>query len=138
MNNWIMLAFISLLLTGIGNFCFKLATNAGQSPLTVVMIVFLVDLTIAAFIWLFLKPPVTPGIGPIGWPIAAGVTAGLGVLFLILAIGKPEAKAGIATAIMNANFALVAVLSWVFCQEALNIKQIAGLLAILGGIALLI
>lgn len=135
--HWMTLAFCSLVLTGLGNFCIKWATSAGQSPWVVVIGAFMINALLAVGVWLWMRPTVVWAPVPIGATVLTGLGTGLGVLLLVRAIGQPGSQAGVATAVMNANFALVTLLAWLVFQETLSLKQLCGLAAMIIGLILL-
>lgn len=136
--SWIQLALLSFLFMGLGNFLAKLATEAGQSALAILTLIFITDVFIAGALLFFKRPEFVSSAPALGWSVASGILLGLGLYFMIAAMGLPGAKTGLVTALMNANFVLVTVLSYVLLQETLTLKQILGLLAILGGMILMI
>lgn len=138
MKTWILYGLLSMLLMGVGNFLLKLAGNAGLPMSGVLGIVFLTQALFGLGMLFILKPDLTSaGSGPF-IAIAGGLLLGTALTFLVLAFDQPDAKTGITVALLNTNFALVTVLGAVFLQEALTIKQLAGLGVILAGIFLLI
>ncbi len=136
--SWVAIAFCSLLVMGLGNFFLKLASQTGISSFASIVIVFFTDAILAALIVLAKKPELFSSQAGLLWSVAGGICTGLGILLLIIAFGAPGSKTGVATAIMNANFALVALLGFFILKEALSIKQIMGLVAILAGMILLV
>jgi len=136
--SWIVLALLSFLLMGVGNFLIKLAANAGQPSVTILTLIFLTDVIVAGTLLIVRKPDFAWSVPAVGWSIAAGLFLGFGLYFMIVAMSMPEAKTGIVAALMNANFVLVSLLGFVLLQETLTLKQVAGLAAVLGGMLLLL
>lgn len=138
MMNWLTLALLSLLLMGLGNFCFKMAASVGQGALAATVISCVAQLALGLLAWCWLKPSVQWQSASLAWPALAGLLIGGGLLCLVLAMARPGAPAGVAVAMMNTNFLIVAALSWFCFGEALSPRQLAGLLTVLGGLALLV
>jgi len=140
---WLLCSLGCLLLTGSGNFVLRLAGTQGLSSLAIGFIVFAVHIVLTGLmLWLF--PKVIPEISahldkPAGWQ-SIGYSC-LGALlfassFIVLVTGlnSPGAKAGLVIGVLNTNFVLVSLLAWMILGEALNWKQIAGVVLMIFGI----
>lgn len=136
--NWVALSFASLLLMGAGNFFAKLATNHGLSGYAVTAIIFVVDFIVALVILAIRKPALAEHPTGLLYAFLAGVGLAGALLLLIVAYSRPDVHTGTATAIMNTNFALVALLSLIFLGEPVSARQWVGFAAIVGGMFLLI
>ncbi|MBX2860565.1 MAG: EamA family transporter [Vampirovibrio sp.] len=139
--HWIPLALLALLSMGLGNFILKLATHLGYQSLHATLLVFLATGLMGLILWVLYRPTLsnlTANIPGAAMAVLAGILLAIGVWLLILAYAHPQAKTGVATALLNSNFALVVLLSYVFLQETLTLKQFVGLGAVLAGILLLV
>ncbi len=138
MATWVFYSLLALLLGGLGNFMTRLAHTQGQSSLSVVTVIFLTNFIFGATLWALNKPNLLVSPKGLLTSLLAGVFLSGMVVCLNAAFSQPGAKTGIATALLNANFALVTLLSFFILKETLSIKQVFGLLTILGGMLLLI
>lgn len=136
--NWIVLSLLSLLFIGLGNFCFRMSTLAGQNVLIATALSYLAQIVFGVVIVVVLKPPLNISTSAIAWPVAAGLLVGAGGLCMMQALAKPGVQAGVPVSIMNANFVLVGIMAWIFLHQPLSGKQILGFLIILGGLVLVI
>ncbi len=138
MASWIFYSLLALCLAGGANFLMRFSQVQGQSSLAVITTVFLTNILFGLAMLIFFKPDFTASPKGLISSVIAGLLLGGMTLCLNLAFSQPEAKTGIATALLNTNFALVTLLSFFILKETLSIKQIFGLLTVLAGTFLLI
>lgn len=136
--SWLVFSLLSLVLLGIGNFCFRMAAGAGQSPLAATAVGYVFQAALGIIVFLALKPVLNTNGTALFWPMLAGVCIGLGILCMVFAFGKPEANAGVVATLTNANFMVVATLAWLVLGQPFSIKQLLGFAVILGGLFLII
>lgn len=138
MMTWWMYAFCSFVLLGLGNFGFRLASLAGQNPIAAILVGYVAQCLLGVAVFLLLKPEINWQWPALLCPMAAGLVIGLSLLSMITAFGKPGAHPGVVVAIMNTNFLLVSLLTWLVLKQPLSIKQLLGFVVILGGMTLVI
>lgn len=136
--SWVMWSVISLGLMTLGNMFARMAGLAGQSAFGIVVVIFFVNLFLASTILITQKPDVLAHPQGVVWSVLAGLGTGSALICLMIAYTTPGSQTGVATAIMNSNFALVALLSFIFLKEVLTFKQVIGLVVILLGMGLLV
>lgn len=132
---WLGWAFAAFFLMGLANIGMKAAAVRGLSPAAVLLGVVLGETPLALAEWLRRG---RPGLGPAGgpWAVGAGIATGIALIFLGEAFAR-GAKGGIAVAVMNANFILVALAAWFLFKESLDAGKLLGLGLTLAGLWLL-
>lgn len=132
---WISWAFAAFFVMGIANFGMKAASVKGLSPTAVLMGVMAGELPLVLAEWLRRGRPAFSG-GGITWAVLSGVATGIALIFLNEAFAR-GAKGGLAVAVMNANFILVALAGWFLFKESLDAGKLLGLGLTLMGLWLL-
>jgi len=135
------LGLLTMMLFGVTNFLLKLAAHVGWQPLNAVKRLWLSAGTcgLLGLAYVFLTDRGLAGLP--SWPLrgaalAAGLTLGLGMLSLKIAVGR--GKAGPATAIAGANAVLVAVLDALLYAHIPAPASLLGMVLALGGMILLV
>ncbi len=136
--NWLGFAVLGMLFMGVGNFLMKFATGYGVSSMAAVVIEFTIMFLVAVTVFAIKRPELFHSLPGAFAAAAGGLFIGLGALFIVVAYGLPNSHGGIATAILNTNFAIVLILGFVVMHETITLKQGIGIVALLGGILLLI
>ena len=136
--NWITLSLGGFLLMGVGNFLARLATQHGLSGIATTAIIFTVDFIVALAIVAARRPAFAEHPTGLVYAGLAGVVLAGALLLLMVAYNQTGVHTGTATAIVNANFALVALLALLFLGEPITVKQWVGFAAILAGMFLLV
>jgi drug/metabolite transporter (DMT)-like permease len=93
------------------------------------------ELPLALAYWLFRGRPSGPPSG-VAWAIGAGVFTALALIAVNESFAR-GGKAAVAVGIMNANFALVAILAFFLFREHLQPAKLVGLAATLSGLWLM-
>lgn len=132
---WLSWAFAAFFLMGLANVGMKAATARGLSPSGVLLAVLIGEVPLALLEWVRRGRPSLGGPGT-GWAVVAGIATGMALICLNEAFGR-GAKGGIAVAIMNANFILVAFAGWFLFKEGLDAGKLLGLGLSLAGLWLL-
>lgn len=138
--HWLLLAFGAFLFIGLSNFGLKYATSLKLDTEIVVFVLILFQLMVAGAVLLFNKESFSFATDWKALLVAAiaGIVLGFGVLALGRAFANPNSQAGVVTLILNLNFILVSVLAFFFLQETLALKQIIGMIIVVGGLLLVI
>ena len=132
---WLGWAFAAFFVMGLANLGMKAASARGLSPAAVLLGVMIGELPLALAEWLRRGRPSLAG-GGAGWAVVSGLATGVALIFLNEAFGR-GAKGGIAVAVMNANFVLVALAGWFLFKEGLDAGKLLGLGLTLMGLWLL-
>lgn len=120
---------------GVANLGMKASGLRGTSPAGVLLWVVLGELPLALGYWFWRGRPVAPPAGA-AWGLAAGIFTAAALILLNESFSR-GAKAAVAVGIMNANFALVAVLAFLVFREQLQPSKLVGLAATLSGLWLM-
>ena len=132
---WLGWAFAAFFVMGLANLGMKAASAKGLSPAAVLLCVMAGELPLALAEWLRRgRPALTEG--GAAWAIVSGLATGVALIFLNEAFGR-GAKGGLAVAVMNANFILVALAGWFLFKESLDAGKLLGLGLTLMGLWLL-
>lgn len=132
---WVGWAFAAFCVMGLANLGMKAASARGLSPAAVLLGVIAGEAPLALAEWLRRGRPALGG-GGAAWAVVSGLATGVALIFLNEAFGK-GAKGGIAVAVMNANFILVALAGWFLFKESLDAGKLLGLGLTLMGLWLL-
>ncbi len=132
---WISWAFAAFFVMGVANFGMRAASGKGLSPAAVLLGVMAGELPLALAEWFRRGRPAFSG-GGTAWAILSGVATGIALIFLNEAFAR-GAKGGLAVAVMNANFILVALAGWFLFKESLDAGKLLGLGLTLVGLWLL-
>ena len=132
---WLSWAFAAFFLMGLANLGMKAAAAQGLSPSVVLMAVLAGEVPLVLVEWLRRGRPALGGSGT-GWAVVSGLATGMALICLNEAFSR-GAKGGIAVAIMNANFILVAFAGWFLFKEGLDAGKLLGLGLSLTGLWLL-
>ncbi len=132
---WVGWAFAAFFVMGLANFGMKGAALKGLSPGAVLLGVVIGETPFAVMEWMRRGQPALRG-GGMTWAVISGVATGIALIFLNEAFAR-GAKGGLAVAVMNANFILVALAGWFFFKEALDAGKLLGLGLTLAGLWLL-
>ena len=132
---WLGWAFAAFLVMGVANLGMKGASARGLSPAAVLIGVMAGELPLALAEWLRRGRPSLAG-GGAAWAVISGLATGIALIFLNEAFAR-GAKGGLAVAVMNANFVLVALAGWFLFKESLDAGKLLGLGLTLMGLWLL-
>jgi drug/metabolite transporter (DMT)-like permease len=132
---WFGWALASMVLMGLGNLGMKAAGHRGLHPAAVLLWVVIGEVPLALLYWFWRGRP--------GGTIPATVWALVAGLFTAAALISVNesffrgAKTAVAIGIMNANFALVALMAFFLFREQLQPSKLVGLAATLSGLWLM-
>ena len=132
---WLGWAFAAFFVMGVANLGMKGASARGLSPAAVLMLVMAGEVPLALAEWLRRGRPSLAG-GGVGWALVSGLATGVALILLNEAFAR-GAKGGVAVAVMNANFVLVALAGWFLFKESLDAGKLLGLGLTLMGLWLL-
>ena len=132
---WLGWAFAAFCVMGLANLGMKGASTQGLNPAAVLMGVMAGEAPLAVAEWLRRGRPSLAG-GGAAWAVVSGLATGAALICLNEAFGR-GAKGGIAVAVMNANFVLVALAGWFLFKESLDAGKLLGLGLTLVGLWLL-
>ncbi len=132
---WVSWALAALGFMGLANLGMKAAGLCGLESASVLLWVVIGEMPVALAYWLWRGRPVG-GTGGAGWALGAGILTAVALIFLNESFSR-GAKAALAVGIMNANFALVALLAFLFFREQLQPSKLVGLAATLSGLWLM-
>ena len=132
---WLGWAFAAFLVMGLANLGMKGAALRGLSPAAVLLGVVIGETPLAIAEWARRGRPALGG-GGMAWAVISGIATGIALIFLNEAFSR-GAKGGIAVAVMNANFILVALAGWFLFKEGLDAGKLLGLGLTLAGLWLL-
>ena len=133
---WLGWALAAFLFMGMANIGMKGAAFRGLSPAAVLLGVVAGEAPLALGEWLRRGRP-SLGVTTGGlWAVGAGLATGIALIFLSEAFAR-GARSGVAVAVMNANFILVAVAGWFLFKESLDAGKLLGLGLTLAGLWLL-
>jgi len=132
---WLGWAFAAFFVMGLANLGMKAASAKGLSPAAVLLGVMAGELPLALAEWLRRGRPALAG-GGAAWAVVSGLATGVALIFLNEAFGR-GAKGGLAVAVMNANFILVALAGWFLFKESLDAGKLLGLGLAIAGLWLL-
>jgi len=132
---WLGWAFAAFLVMGVANFGMKGAALRGLNPAAVLVGVMIGELPLALAEWFRRGQPALRG-GGMTWAVVSGVATGIALICLNEAFSR-GAKGGIAVAVMNANFILVALAGWFLFKEGLDAGKLLGLGLTLAGLWLM-
>lgn len=132
---WLGWAFAAFLVMGVANLGMKGAALRGLSPAAVLLGVVIGETPLALAEWFRRGQPTLRG-GGMSWAVVSGIATGVALIFLNEAFSR-GAKGGIAVAVMNANFILVALAGWFLFKEGLDAGKLLGLGLTLAGLWLL-
>ncbi|MFC1655971.1 EamA family transporter [Patescibacteria group bacterium] len=138
--HWILLAFGAFLFIGLSNFGLEFSTHFNLNSNAAVLLLVLAQLLVVGIFFIATRTSIDMASSWKGVIIVliAGLSLGIGVLFLGKAFASLDAKAGIVTLILNLNFILVTVLAYLSFKEALSIKQIVGMGVVIAGLILIV
>lgn len=138
--HWLLLAFGAFLFIGLSNFGLKYATSLKLDTEIVVFVLVLFQTLMAGAVLLFNKESFSLVADWKALLVAAiaGIVLGIGVIALGRAFAHPSSQAGVVTLILNVNFILVSALAFFFLHETLALKQIIGMVIVVGGLLLVI
>ncbi|MBK7293086.1 MAG: hypothetical protein IPI84_04690 [Holophagaceae bacterium] len=120
---------------GLANLGMKAASQRGLEPASVLFWVVLGEVPVALGYWLWRGRP-AGSTGGVAWGLGAGLFTALALILLNESFAR-GAKAALAVGIMNANFALVALLAFILFREQLQPSKLLGLAATLSGLWLM-
>lgn len=120
---------------GIANLGMKASGLKGAPPASVLLWVVLGELPLALGYWLWRGRPASPPAG-MAWGLAAGLLTAAALILVNESFSR-GAKAAVAVGIMNANFAVVALLAFLLFREQLQPSKLVGLAATLSGLWLM-
>jgi len=132
---WFGWALAAMGLMGVANLGMKAAGLRGTSPAGVLLWVVLGELPLAIGYWLWRGRPASAPAGT-AWGLAAGLFTAAALILLNESFFR-GAKAAVAVGIMNANFALVALLAFLLFREQLQPSKLVGVAATLSGLWLM-
>jgi multidrug transporter EmrE-like cation transporter len=133
---WLGLAFGAFFFLGLANLAMRIASGQGLAPASVLFWVTIGQLPAATF-YFWLKEHPSGATTARAWSLTAGVFTAVALVFLNESFTRPGSRAGVAVAIMSANFVLVAVAAFVLFRESLGPVRLAGLAATLVGMWLM-
>jgi len=132
---WVGWALAALGFMGLANLGMKAASLRGLGSASVLLFVVLGELPLALAYWIYRGRP-TGATGGIAWALGAGLFTAVALILLNESFTR-GAKAALAVGIMNANFALVALLAFILFREQLQPSKLVGLAATLSGLWLM-
>jgi len=132
---WVGWALAALGFMGLANLGMKAASLRGLGSASVLLFVVLGELPLALAYWIYRGRP-TGATGGIAWALGAGLFSAVALILLNESFTR-GAKAALAVGIMNANFALVALLAFILFREQLQPSKLVGLAATLSGLWLM-
>ena len=132
---WLGWALAAMGFMGLANLGMKAANLKGLGPASVLFWVVLGEVPVALAYWIWRGRP-TGAPGGAAWALGAGVFTAVALILLNESFSR-GAKAALAVGIMNANFALVAVLAYFLFREQLQPTKLVGLAATLSGLWLM-
>ena len=132
---WLGWALAAFLVMGLANLGMKGAALRGLSPAAVLLGVVIGETPLAIAEWLRRGRPGLHLAGGL-WAVGAGLATGIALIFLNEAFAR-GGRGGVAVAVMNANFMLVALAGWFLFKESLDAGKLLGLGLTLAGLWLL-
>lgn len=132
---WFGWALAALGFMGLANLGMKAASMRGLGSASVLFWVVLGELPLALLYWAWRGRPTGPPLGAV-WGFGAGICTAVALILLNESFTR-GAKAAVAVGIMNANFALVALLAFLLFREQLQPSKLVGLAATLSGLWLM-
>jgi len=132
---WFGWALAAMGFMGVANLGMKAAGLKGTPPAGVLLWVVVGELPLALGYWLWRGRPASPAAGT-AWGLAAGLLTATALILVNESFFR-GAKAAVAVGIMNANFALVALLALLLFREQLQPSKLVGLAATLSGLWLM-
>ena len=132
---WFGWALAAMGFMGLANLGMKAASLKGLGSASVLFWVVLGELPVALVYWAWRGRPAGPAVGA-AWALGAGVLTAVALILLNESFSR-GAKAALAVGIMNANFALVALLAFLLFREQLQPAKLVGLAATLSGLWLM-
>lgn len=132
---WLGWALAALGFMGLANLGMKGASQRGLGSASVLFWVVLGELPLALIYWAWRGRQTGPVAGA-AWGLGAGVFTAVALIMLNESFAR-GAKAAVAVGIMNANFALVAILAFFLFREQLQPTKLVGLAATLSGLWLM-
>ncbi|WLT31730.1 EamA family transporter [Geothrix sp. PMB-07] len=132
---WFGWALAALGFMGLANLGMKAASMRGLGSASVLFWVVLGELPLALLYWGWRGRPSGPPAG-VAWGFGAGLCTAVALILLNESFSR-GAKAAVAVGIMNANFALVALLAFLLFREQLQPSKLVGLAATLSGLWLM-
>ena len=132
---WFGWALAAMVFMGLGNLGMKAAGERGLSSAQVLFWVVAgeLPLAVAYAAWRGRLDGPAPGMA---WGLAAGVFTALALVMVNESFAR-GGKAAVSVGIMNANFALVAILAFLLFRERLQPTKLVGLAATLSGLWLM-
>lgn len=132
---WLGWALAAMGFMGLANLGMKAAGLKGLDSASVLLWVVLGEIPVALAYWFWRGRPSGTADG-VAWGLGAGLLTALALIFLNESFSR-GAKAALGVGIMNANFALVALLAFVLFREQLQPSKLLGLAATLSGLWLM-
>ncbi len=132
---WFGWALAAMGFMGLANLGMKAASLQGLGSASVLLWVVLGELPLALLYWVWRGRPAGSA-GGTAWALGAGLFTALALILLNESFSR-GAKAAVAVGIMNANFALVAVLAFFLFREQLQPTKLVGLATTLCGLWLM-
>lgn len=132
---WFGWALAAMGFMGLANLGMKAASLRGLGSASVLLWVVLGELPLALLYWLWRGRP-GGSAGGTAWALGAGLFTALALILLNESFSR-GGKAALAVGIMNANFALVAILAFFLFREHLQPSKLVGLATTLCGLWLM-
>ena len=132
---WFGWALAAMGFMGLANLGMKAASLRGLGSASVLLWVVLGELPLALLYWLWRGRP-GGSAGGTAWALGAGLFTALALILLNESFSR-GGKAALAVGIMNANFALVAILAFFLFREQLQPTKLVGLATTLCGLWLM-
>ncbi len=132
---WFGWALAAMGFMGLANLGMKAANLQGLGSATVLFWVVLGELPLALAYWGWRGRPTGAPAGVV-WALGAGACTAVALILLNESFAR-GAKGAVAVGIMNANFALVAILAFLLFREHLQPVKLLGLAATLSGLWLM-
>lgn len=132
---WFGWALAAMGFMGLANLGMKAASLRGLGSASVLLWVVLGELPLALLYWVWRGRPIGSATGT-AWALGAGLFTALALILLNESFSR-GAKAALAVGIMNANFALVAILAFFLFREQLQPSKLVGLATTLCGLWLM-
>jgi drug/metabolite transporter (DMT)-like permease len=132
---WLGWALAAMVFMGLANLGMKGASLRGVTPAATLLFVVAGEVPLALAYWFWRGRPVGSMAG-VAWALGAGLFTAVALILLNESFAR-GAKGAVAVGIMNANFALVAVLAFLLYREQLQASKLVGLAATLSGLWLM-
>jgi len=133
---WLGWALAAMGFMAVANLGMRAASQRGLNPASVLFWVVLGEVPLALAYWAWRGRGTQEPLGGLAWALGAGFATAIAIILLNESFSR-GAKTAVAVGIMNANFALVALMAFLLFREHLPPAKVVGLFATLSGLWLL-